>query len=63
MDPLHYKSATELASLIRRKKIGSLELLDHFLARIEKNAIRSSTPSSGWTRRRRASAPRPPTPR
>ena len=36
MDPLHYKSATELASLIRRKKIGSLELLDHFLARIEK---------------------------
>ena len=26
MDPLHYKSATELASLIRRKKIGALEL-------------------------------------
>ena len=36
MDQLHYKSATELASLIRKKKIGSLELLDHFLARIEK---------------------------
>jgi amidase len=36
MDQVHYKSATELASLIRRKKIGSLELLDHFLARIEK---------------------------
>ena len=36
MDRVHYKSATELASLIRRKKIGSLELLDHFLARIEK---------------------------
>ena len=36
MDQLHYKSATELASLIRRKKISSLELLDHFLARIEK---------------------------
>src|SRR5437588_11778174 len=35
MDQLHYKSATELASLIRRKKISSLELLDHFLARIE----------------------------
>jgi len=35
MDPLHYKSATELASLIRRKKIGALELVDHFLARIE----------------------------
>ena len=36
MDQLHYKSATELASLIRRKKVGSLELLDHFLGRIEK---------------------------
>src|SRR5688500_17801526 len=36
MDQVHYKSATELASLIRRKKISSLELLDHFLARIEK---------------------------
>jgi amidase len=33
---LHFKSAVELASLIRRRKIGSLELLDHFLARIEK---------------------------
>src|SRR5881394_3026008 len=36
MDHLHYKSATELASLIRRKKIGALELLDHFLVRIDK---------------------------
>ena len=35
MDQLHYKSATELASLIRRKKVSALELLDHFLARIE----------------------------
>src|ERR1041384_6218605 len=34
---LHYKSATELASLIRRKKVSALELLDHFLARIEKH--------------------------
>src|SRR6185312_14594855 len=33
---LHYKSATDLGALIRRKKISSLELLDHFLARIEK---------------------------
>jgi amidase len=32
---LHYKSAVELAALIRRKKIGCLELLDHFLGRIE----------------------------
>jgi len=36
MGQLHYKSATELASLIRRKKVSALELLDHFLARIEK---------------------------
>ncbi len=36
MDRLHYKSATELAALIRRKKIGALELLDHFLARVAK---------------------------
>jgi amidase len=37
MHQLHYKSATELASLIRRKKVGCLELLDHFLARVEKH--------------------------
>ncbi|MGB9369685.1 MAG: amidase [Xanthobacteraceae bacterium] len=36
MNQLHYKSATELASLIRRRKVSALELLDHFLARIEK---------------------------
>ena len=36
MDQLHYKSAVQLAALIRRKKIGCLELLDHFLARIER---------------------------
>ena len=36
MDQLHYKSALQLAALIRRKKIGCLELLDHFLGRIEK---------------------------
>jgi amidase len=36
MDQVHYKSAVQLAGLIRRKKIGCLELLDHFLDRIEK---------------------------
>jgi amidase len=36
MDQLHYKSAVALAALIRRKKIGCLELLDHFLARVDK---------------------------
>jgi amidase len=37
MDELHYKSAAELASLIRRKKVSALELLDHFLTRIERH--------------------------
>ena len=36
MDRLHYKSAVQLAALIRRKKIGCFELLEHFLARIER---------------------------
>jgi amidase len=36
MDQLHYKSAVALAALIRRKKVGCLELLDHFLARVDK---------------------------
>jgi amidase len=36
MDQIHYKSATELAGLIRRRKIGCVELLDHFVARVEK---------------------------
>ena len=36
MDQMHYKSAVELASLIRRKKVSALELLDHFLARVDK---------------------------
>ena len=36
MDQLHYKSALVLAGLVRRRKIGCLELLDHFLARVEK---------------------------
>lgn len=37
MTALHYQSATQLAGLVRRKKIGCLELLDHLLARIEKH--------------------------
>lgn len=36
MDKLHFKSATDLAALVRTKKIGALELLEHFLARVEK---------------------------
>ncbi len=61
MNQLHYKSATELASLIRRKKVGALELLDHFLARIEKynpklNAIVWSDTDKARKRARAADA-------
>jgi amidase len=34
MKPLSYCSAKELASLVRRKKVGCLELLDYFVKRI-----------------------------
>ncbi|WP_119420338.1 amidase [Desertibaculum subflavum] len=34
--PLHYQSAKSLAGLVRRRKIGALELLDHFLGRVER---------------------------
>jgi len=33
---LAFRSAKELAALIRRKKLGCLELLDHYLTRVEK---------------------------
>lgn len=36
MDNLHFKSAVELAELIRTKKASAVEVLEHFLARIEK---------------------------
>src|SRR3954453_23016178 len=35
MTELHYKSASELGRMIRRKKVSALELLDHFLTSIE----------------------------
>ena len=35
MDKLHYKSAVEIAELIRSKKISAVEVLEHFLKRIE----------------------------
>ena len=35
MTALHFKSAEALAESIRTKKIGCLELLDHFLARVD----------------------------
>ncbi len=36
MTALHYQPATRLAALIRTRKIGCLELLDHYLARVDK---------------------------
>jgi amidase len=37
MNSMPFRSATELAALIRQKKIGSEELLDLYLTRIEKH--------------------------
>ena len=36
MTDIAFAPATRLASLIRRKKIGCLELLEHYVARVEK---------------------------
>ena len=36
MPDIAFSSAKRLASLIRRRKIGSVELLEHYLARFEK---------------------------
>ena len=36
MTDIAFAPATRLASLIRRKKIGCLELLDHYIARVER---------------------------
>ena len=35
MDKLHYKSAVDIAELIRSKKVSAVEVLEHFLKRIE----------------------------
>src|ERR1700757_4216219 len=39
MDPT-FLSATQLAQLVRGRKIGALELLDHFFARVEQHDAR-----------------------
>jgi amidase len=36
MDRFHFKSAVEIARLIRERKIGATETLEHFLARVAK---------------------------
>ena len=58
MTDIAFAPATRLASLVRRKKIGCLELLDHYLARVEKynpalNAI-VATDIEGARKRARA---------
>ena len=37
MHNLAFRSAKQLASLIRRKKVGCLELLNHYLKRIDRH--------------------------
>src|SRR5215472_15668226 len=37
MEDIAFASAKRLARLIRRKKIGAIELLDHYLARVERH--------------------------
>src|SRR3974377_1918996 len=36
MDKIHFKSAVEIARLIRERKVRAIEALEHFLARVEK---------------------------
>ena len=36
MTDIAFAPATRLAAMVRRKKIGALELLDHYLARVAK---------------------------
>lgn len=61
MDKLHTKSAVELAELIRTKKASAVEVLEHFLARIEKynpelNAVIWMDAERGRKRAREADA-------
>ena len=36
MDKLHWKSATEIARLIRGKKVTASDVLEHFLTRVDR---------------------------
>jgi len=61
MDKLHYRSAVEIADLIRTKKASAVEVLEHFLARIERynpklNAIIWMDAERGRKRAREADA-------
>ena len=65
MSEVHYKSATELISLLDEREIGARELLDHFLDRVERHnpainaiiwqdAARARTEADASDRRRAA---------
>lgn len=61
MTALHYQSATRLTALIRARKLGCLELLDHYLKRVERhngaiNAIVWMDPKAARKRARAADA-------
>ena len=34
---LHFKSATKLAAMLRKREVSSSELLEHFLARMDRH--------------------------
>ena len=50
-EAIHFKSAVELAAMVRAKEIGCVELLEHFLARVSQTNditnISSATLRSG----------------
>jgi len=58
MTALHYQSATRLTALIRARKVGCLELLDHYLKRVERHngAINAIVWMDKKTARKRARA-------
>ncbi len=35
MTALHFRSASDLARLLEQREISAVELLDHFIARVE----------------------------
>ncbi|MEI9984350.1 MAG: hypothetical protein WDN69_14755 [Aliidongia sp.] len=37
MTALHFRSAAELVRLLQRREISAVELLDHFIARVERH--------------------------
>ncbi|CAH2601515.1 Amidase [Rhodovastum atsumiense] len=52
MTELHHRSATQLAALLRARKISCLEMLDHFLGRIDR--LNPSLNAIVWSDRARA---------